>query len=183
MFTVVVLRPVWLRPEPVASAFAPMALDTGERIFLISSTGITVAQLARVPLSISSANPSLGTTGTLITIRGSGFESRGEPQIWIGYVYCNFRRLRHLTGGPPRCSARGLTRNSFESRRDSIFIRRFVPGSVSDVARLCGSWEGNIKSTPDKSSSQDLAHCRKYSMIDKAAHTRYCLRLTIHGKV
>ena len=63
-------------PDPVASAFVPMALDdTGERIFLISSTGITVAQLARVPLSISSANPSLGTTGTLISIRGSGFVS------------------------------------------------------------------------------------------------------------
>jgi DNA-binding beta-propeller fold protein YncE len=63
-------------PDPIASAFVPMTLDdTGERIFLISSTGITVAQLVRAPLSISSANPSTGPTGTLITIRGSGFVS------------------------------------------------------------------------------------------------------------
>jgi DNA-binding beta-propeller fold protein YncE len=75
-------------PDPVVSAFVPMTLDdTGERIFLISSKGIMIAQLVHVPLSISSANPSRGTAGTLITIRGSGFASGAS--VTFGTVTSN----------------------------------------------------------------------------------------------
>jgi hypothetical protein len=63
-------------PDPVVNALGPMALDeTGQRIFLITNTGITVAQLAQEPLSLASATPAAAAPGTQITIRGSGFES------------------------------------------------------------------------------------------------------------
>jgi hypothetical protein len=61
-------------PDPIVPTYVPMALDeTGERIFVISSTGVTVAQLAHAPLSVASANPPQGAPGSSVTIRGSGF--------------------------------------------------------------------------------------------------------------
>jgi DNA-binding beta-propeller fold protein YncE len=52
----------------------PMALDeTGGRIFLITNTGLTIAQLDSVPLSIGSVSPGSGAAGTQVTLRGSGF--------------------------------------------------------------------------------------------------------------
>jgi DNA-binding beta-propeller fold protein YncE len=63
-------------PDPLIAPLNPMALDeTGQRIFLISSTGITIVQLAQEPLSLASANPAAAGPGAQITIRGSGFES------------------------------------------------------------------------------------------------------------
>jgi hypothetical protein len=51
-----------------------MAIDeTGQRIFLITNQGLTIAQLDSVPLSIGSVTPVLGPAGTQVKIRGSGF--------------------------------------------------------------------------------------------------------------
>jgi hypothetical protein len=51
-----------------------MAIDeTGERIFLITNKGLTIAQLDSAPLSIGSVTPSSGAAGTQVKIRGSGF--------------------------------------------------------------------------------------------------------------
>jgi hypothetical protein len=49
--------------------------DTGERLFIISKSGLTVAKLAAVPLSIGEVVPGAGpaTGGTIVTVRGSGF--------------------------------------------------------------------------------------------------------------
>jgi DNA-binding beta-propeller fold protein YncE len=59
-----------LLPNPVH----PMAIDeTGQRIFLITNKGLTIAQLDSVPLSIGSVTPASGAAGTQIKIRGSGF--------------------------------------------------------------------------------------------------------------
>lgn len=63
-------------PEQLVPALDPMALDeTGTKMFLISNSGITIAQLAQAPLSIATVNPASGTAGTQVTIRGSGFEN------------------------------------------------------------------------------------------------------------
>jgi len=64
--------------EESPSTFDGLALDeTGARMFVISNSGITVAQLAQIPLSIGTITPSSGPAagGTTITIRGSGFET------------------------------------------------------------------------------------------------------------
>lgn len=51
-----------------------MAVDeTGQRIFLITNKGLTIAQLDSVPLSIGSVTPSSGAAGTQVKVRGSGF--------------------------------------------------------------------------------------------------------------
>ncbi|MFZ1113619.1 MAG: hypothetical protein WAN33_14255 [Candidatus Acidiferrales bacterium] len=51
-----------------------MAIDsTGQNIFLIAQTGLTIVTLDAVPLSIGYVTPSTGAPGASITIRGSGF--------------------------------------------------------------------------------------------------------------
>jgi hypothetical protein len=51
-----------------------MAIDEiGQRIFLITNKGFTIAQLDSVPLSIGSVTPASGPAGTQVKIRGSGF--------------------------------------------------------------------------------------------------------------
>jgi YVTN family beta-propeller protein len=63
-------------PEQIPFCLNALALDeTGTKMFLISTSGITVAQLAQAPLSIATVNPSSGTAGAQVTIRGSGFQS------------------------------------------------------------------------------------------------------------
>ena len=58
--------------------------ENGQRLFAITSKdgtpqngGITVVQLASVPLGIGTLNPASGVAagGTMITIRGSGFQT------------------------------------------------------------------------------------------------------------
>jgi IPT/TIG domain-containing protein len=49
--------------------------ETGQRIFLVTNAGLTVIELDSVPLSIGSIRPSAGSTGTLVKIRGSGFNA------------------------------------------------------------------------------------------------------------
>jgi DNA-binding beta-propeller fold protein YncE len=51
--------------------------ENGQRIFALTTSGLTIVQLANVPLGIGSVTPGSGPAagGTAITIRGSGFQS------------------------------------------------------------------------------------------------------------
>jgi IPT/TIG domain len=49
--------------------------ETGQKIFLITNAGLTDIELDSVPLSVGSITPSVGSTGTLAKIRGSGFNA------------------------------------------------------------------------------------------------------------
>lgn len=97
-------------PEPVAGALDAMALDeTGTKMFLISASGITIAQLAHAPLSIGTLNPVAGTAGTLVTVRGSGFQAGatitfGSSQVSSTFVDINTLQatLPVLPAGPVR---------------------------------------------------------------------------------
>lgn len=73
-------------PEPLAMLSSDtdglhgsfLAIDeNGQRLFALTSSGLTVVQLAAVPLGIGMLSPSSGPAigGTQITIRGSGFVS------------------------------------------------------------------------------------------------------------
>ena len=72
-------------PEPLSMLSADvdgqhgsfLAIDeNGQRLFALTSSGVTVIQLANVPLGIGSLNPASGSTagGTAVTLRGSGFQ-------------------------------------------------------------------------------------------------------------
>ena len=61
-------------PDPLPYCLHALALDeTGSKMFLISKSGITIAQLHKVPLSIVTVAPHTIAAGLTVTIRGSGF--------------------------------------------------------------------------------------------------------------
>jgi len=77
------LRRVWL-PVQIPLTLDAMAIDeTGARLFLISSGGLTLVTLADLPLSIGSIVPNQApaTGGTELLIRGSGFQSGAAVQF------------------------------------------------------------------------------------------------------
>ncbi|HTZ49615.1 MAG TPA: IPT/TIG domain-containing protein [Verrucomicrobiae bacterium] len=51
--------------------------ENGQRLFALTTSGLTIVQLANVPLGIGSLSPSSGPAsgGTAVTVRGSGFQS------------------------------------------------------------------------------------------------------------
>jgi IPT/TIG domain len=71
--------------EKVQNAVAPLALDDGHNVFLITDKGLTIVDLGSAPLSVGHLTPSVVSAGTQVQIRGSGFESGitadigGEP--------------------------------------------------------------------------------------------------------
>ena len=99
-----------LVPDGMVQTSDEMAIDeTGSRIFLITSTGLTVIRLSEVPLSIGTVTPSSGTAGTVVTIRGSGFQAGaavkfGATTVSISLVDENTIQLTtpSLPAGPTR---------------------------------------------------------------------------------
>jgi hypothetical protein len=62
--------------EQIPQIVDALAIDiTGQNIFAITNAGLTVIQLNAVPLSIGSVTPVVGSAGSTLTIRGSGFTS------------------------------------------------------------------------------------------------------------
>jgi hypothetical protein len=73
-------------PEPLATDSSDvdalhaqyLAIDeTGQRLFAIMKSGLTVVQLASLPLAIGTLSPNniAASGGTVVTVRGSGFVS------------------------------------------------------------------------------------------------------------
>jgi len=58
--------------------------ENGQRLFALTTSGLTVVQLASVPLGIGSVSPASGAAsgGTSVSIRGSGFQS--DTKITLG---------------------------------------------------------------------------------------------------
>ena len=59
--------------ETIQSTLAPMALDGGHRVFLITDKGLTVVDMGSSLLSIGHLNASTASPGMQIGLRGSGF--------------------------------------------------------------------------------------------------------------
>ncbi len=67
-----------LLSEQLTLAQSMMDFDeTGNRLFLITNKGLTIIELPNPPLSIGYLSPTTGSTsgGTVVTIRGSGFQA------------------------------------------------------------------------------------------------------------
>ena len=99
-------------PEPFAALSTDidalhgsfLAIDeTGQRIFALTTSGLTVIQLAAVPLSIGAISPTAGPAsgGTTLTIRGSGFQSGATVTIGARPAATTFVDINTLTATTP----------------------------------------------------------------------------------
>jgi len=88
--------------------------ENGQRLFAITSTdgtaqnaGITVVQLANVPLGIGTLTPASGSAagGTTLTIRGSGFLSGATVTIGGKSAGVTFKDMNTLTVVTPAATA------------------------------------------------------------------------------
>jgi IPT/TIG domain len=95
-------------PEPLATLSTDidalhgsfLAIDeNGQRIFALTSSGLTVVQLATVPLSIGTISPTSAPAagGIILTIRGSGFQSGAAVTIGGKPAPVTFKDMNTLT--------------------------------------------------------------------------------------
>jgi hypothetical protein len=95
-------------PEPLATLSTDidalhgsfLAIDeNGQRIFALTTSGLTVIQLATVPLSIGTISPASAPAsgGTILTIRGSGFQSGATVTIGGKSAPATFKDINTLT--------------------------------------------------------------------------------------
>jgi len=93
-------------PDPIPLDSNAMALDeTGTKMFLTSSTGVTIAVLNQWPLSIGTLNLSSGPSGTVATLRGSGFVSGAVVTFGTAQAPTTFVDLNTLQATVPSMSA------------------------------------------------------------------------------
>ena len=90
------------------TAVVPVGAHTGPVTVKTGSTTLTSPQPFKVKPKIASFSPSSGSTGTLVTIKGSGLDPGHCREIWHGEgddVHCSFRLEGY--GG---CALGALTR-------------------------------------------------------------------------
>jgi hypothetical protein len=77
--------------------------ETGQRIFALTTSGLTVLQLATVPLAVGSLSPASvpASGGTTLTIRGSGFQSGATVAINGKSAPAIFKDINTLTVTTP----------------------------------------------------------------------------------
>jgi IPT/TIG domain len=81
--------------------------ETGQRIFALTTSGLTVVQLATVPLSIGTLSPASAPSagGTTLTLRGSGFQSGATATIGGKSAATTFVDMNTLTVTTPPLTA------------------------------------------------------------------------------
>jgi IPT/TIG domain len=103
-------------PEPLAMLSSDidglhggfLAVDeNGQRIFALTASGLTIVQLEDVPLGIGSIAPGSGPAagGTIVTIRGSGFQSGIKATIGGKAAAATFKDMNTLNLVVPPTSA------------------------------------------------------------------------------
>ncbi|HZC22570.1 MAG TPA: IPT/TIG domain-containing protein [Candidatus Binatia bacterium] len=98
-------------PEGIPFDSGAMALDeTSSKMFLISNSGITVAQLFELPLSLASITPATGPAGTQVKLRGSGFVTGSAVIFGTSQVPATYVDQNTLTAVVPALSTTGPVR-------------------------------------------------------------------------
>ncbi|MFZ0522819.1 MAG: IPT/TIG domain-containing protein [Candidatus Acidiferrales bacterium] len=93
-------------PDPIPPDSNAMALDeTGTKMFLISNTGVTIAELQQSPLSIATVSPSTGPSGTTVKLHGSGFVTGAVVSFGTTEASTTFVDLNTLQATVPSLSA------------------------------------------------------------------------------
>ena len=103
-------------PEPLAMLSTDvdgqhgsfLAIDENrQRIFALTTSGLTVMQLASFPLGIGSLSPTTGSIsgGTSVTQRGRGFQSGTKVTLGGKSIAVTFKDLNTLTFATPALSS------------------------------------------------------------------------------
>jgi hypothetical protein len=81
--------------------------ENGQRLFALTTSGVSVVQLSSVPLGIGSVSPDAGATagGTSVTIRGSGFQTGTKATLGGKAVTVTFKDKNTLTIATPALTA------------------------------------------------------------------------------
>ncbi len=81
--------------------------ENGQRIFALTTSGLTIVQLTSVPLGTGTLSPASGPAagGTSVTIRGSGFQSGTTATIGGNKVAVNLKDMNTLTFVTPKMTA------------------------------------------------------------------------------
>lgn len=106
------LRICFFLPEPLAMRSTDIdglhdgfltVDENGQRIFALTTSGLTVIQLANVPLGIGTLSPTSGPAagGTVATLRGSGFQNGATVTIGGKPASVTFKDLNTLTAVIP----------------------------------------------------------------------------------
>jgi hypothetical protein len=102
-------------PEAIPLDAGAMALDeTVTKMFLISNTGITIAQLFEPPLSLAGVTPAKGASGTQVTLRGSGFQNGAAvtfEALQANVVYVDQNTLKATVPTSPKGPVQVSVRN------------------------------------------------------------------------
>ncbi len=90
--------------------------EAGNRLFVITSAGLTVVQLPSPPLSVGYLSPASGplSGGTTVTVRGSGFESGATVSLGGAEASATFvdsSTLEFVTPAGPQGGARLVVQN------------------------------------------------------------------------
>jgi len=81
--------------------------ENGQRLFALTTTGLTVLQLASVPLGIGTVTPAAGSLagGTSVKMRGSGFQSGTKATLGGKPLTITFKDKNTLTFTTPALSS------------------------------------------------------------------------------
>jgi IPT/TIG domain len=81
--------------------------ENGQRLFALTTNGLSIVQLSRVPLGIGALNPASGSAagGTTVTLRGSGFQSGITASFGGKSVVVTFTDVNALTISTPQVSS------------------------------------------------------------------------------
>jgi IPT/TIG domain len=112
----------------------------GQRLFAVTTSGLTIVQLANVPLGIGSIAPASGAAagGASGTIRGSGFQSTTKAALGGKQASVTFKDMNTLSIVTPALSPgpQQLVRQSrWRIRRSQ---RRFFCAIISPNHSLAG---------------------------------------------
>jgi hypothetical protein len=81
--------------------------ENGQRLFALTASGLTIVQLANVPLGIGTLSPAVGPSagGTSITLRGSGFQSGITATLGGNSAAVTLKDMNTLTVTTPATAA------------------------------------------------------------------------------
>jgi hypothetical protein len=123
-----VLRRRIFLPEPFAALSSDvdgqqgsfLAIDeNGQRLFTLTSSGLTVLQLASAPLRIGSLNPANGSTsgGTIVTLRGGGFQAGSKVNLDGKNVAVTFKDANYFNAHYTYAGSRRTATRHHQSQR------------------------------------------------------------------